>query len=101
MQEERIQGPPYILGQAVLFGTQDSVDVLELRKYKNDSNSVENNSSFEFAALVHNLYGEEKSAAISILELFLTELSRSYLVFTLSPPPSAPALTISTLLVLA
>ena len=45
--------------------------------------SVKNNSNFEFAALFHHLYGEEKSAAISKLELFLTEWSRSCFVFAL------------------
>ena len=35
------------------------------------------------AALFHHLYGEGKSAAITKLELFLTEWSRSYFVFAL------------------
>ena len=46
--------------------------------------SVKNNSQFEIAALFHPLYGEEKSASISKLELFLTEWSRSNIVLALA-----------------
>ena len=41
------------------------------------------NVCFEFGALFHHLYGEGKRAAISKLELFLTEWSHSYFVFAL------------------
>ena len=41
------------------------------------------NVCFEFAALFHHLYGQGKRAAISKLELILTEWSRSYFVFAL------------------
>ena len=34
--------------------------------------------------MVESVYGEEKSPAISKLELLLTELSRSYFVFALA-----------------
>ena len=59
--------------------------LLELRKYKN-----ENSSNFEIAALFHHLYGKGNSAAISKLELFLTEWSRSYFVFALGTLLAAP-----------
>ena len=42
--------------------------------------SVKNNSNFEIATLFHHLYGEGKRAAISKLELSLTEWSRSYII---------------------
>ena len=45
--------------------------------------SVKNDSNFEIAAPFHHLYGEEKRAAISKLELFLNQWSRSYFVFAL------------------
>ena len=51
---------------------------------KRTTHSVKNNSNFEFAALFHLLNGKGKSAAISKLELFLTEWSRSYFVFALN-----------------
>ena len=45
--------------------------------------SVRNNSNFEIAALFPSLYRCWKSAAISELELFLTEWSRFYIVLAL------------------
>ena len=45
--------------------------------------SVRNNSNFEIATLFPSLYRCWKSAAISKLESFLTEWSRSYLVLAL------------------
>ena len=40
-------------------------------------------SNFEIAAIFHHLYGERKSAAISKIELFLTQRIRPYIVFAL------------------
>ena len=40
-------------------------------------------SNFQSAAFFHHLYGKGKSAAILSIELFLTEWSRTYTVFTL------------------
>ena len=57
--------------------------ILEQRQYKKDSIQSKKNSNFEISALFHQLYGEEKSAANSKLELFMTEWSRSYIVFAL------------------
>ena len=48
---------------------------LELRKQKDEK--------IEIAALFHHIYGKGKSAAISKLESFLTEWSRSFNVFAL------------------
>ena len=55
---------------------------LQLWHFKNDS-IQEKNSNFEIAALSRHLNGKGKSEAISRLELFLTEWSRSYIVFAL------------------
>ena len=46
--------------------------------------SVKNNSDFEIATFFHHLYGKGNSVANSKLELFLTEWSRSYIVFALA-----------------
>ena len=59
------------------------VFVLRAKTIWEQLHSVKKNSNFEIAALFHDLYGEERNAAISKLELFLTEWSRSYFVFAL------------------
>ena len=64
----------------ILLGHNSLVEFLTI---KERLHSIKSNSNFEIAALFHHLQGKGKSAAILKLELFLTQWSRSYFVFSL------------------
>ena len=60
-----------------------SNSILEPRQYKNDSIQSKIIPRLKLPRFFTHLYGQGKRAAISKLELFLTEWSRSYFVFAL------------------